>query len=364
MVRKSVTLSLQEKIEKIRAKKGIAFSLSTPTFVPKVIKNPNLKKFNIQGTLSGEKKLINLAKKYLFYNWKIKNTNQIELLITSGAKAALYCIFKVIGDRFKQKHFGIVNPNWPTYIDLIKISGAKSFFFNTTLKNNYEIDLNSITKFIKKNNLKILIISSPNNPSGKIYETNTIKKLINICEENKCYLVIDESFSLYIFREEFKRTYIAYESKYLILVNSFSKNFHLQGLRLGVILASKSLIEEFANIHIAINGAPNNLSQKLIINNSESLLNIVDIKKKMNFVSNFLSSKGVEYYKPDGSFYLFPKILNKKKFRNLSTKKGLFYLDGKYFGSKIYNGYYRFCFEKKQTELKKIINIMNRYEIY
>jgi aspartate/methionine/tyrosine aminotransferase len=364
MIRKSVTLSLQEKIDKVRVKKGYGLSLSTPTFVPKVIKNTSLKKFNMQGSLSGEKKLINLAKKHLFYHWNIKKINEIDLLITSGAKAALYCIFKVIASKFRQAHFGIVNPNWPTYIDLIKISGAKSFFFNTILKNNYEINLDSITKFIKMKKLKILIISSPNNPSGKIYEKEIIEKLINICEKNKCYLVIDESFSSHIFKEKIKGTYMNYQSKYLILVNSFSKNFHLQGLRLGAILTSKKLIQEFANVHIAINGAPNNLAQNLIINNSKSLLKTEDIKKKMNFVCNFLSSKGVEYYKPDGSFYLFPKILNAKKFRTLSNKKGLFYLDGKYFGSKIYNSHYRFCFEKKKEELEKIINLMNKYEIY
>ena len=175
-----------------------------------------------------------------------------------------------------------------------------------------------------------------------------IEELINICEKNKCYLVIDESFSSHIFTEKIKETYITYQSKYLILVNSFSKNFHLQGLRLGAILASKKLIEEFTNVHIAINGAPNYLAQNLIINNSKSLLKTEDIKKKMNLVSKFLSSKGVEYYKPDGSFYLFPKILNTKKFHTLSNKKGLFYLNGKYFGSKIYNSHYRFCFEKKK----------------
>lgn len=364
MIRKSVTLSLQEKIDKVRVRRGYGLSLSTPTFVPKSIKNISLKKFNIQGNLSGEKKLINLAKKYLFYHWKVKKNNQIDLLITSGAKAGLYCIFKVIADKFKQKNFGVVNPNWPTYVDLIKISGAKSFFFNTILKNNYEINLNSLEKFIKKKKLRILIISSPNNPSGKIYESKAIERLINICKKNKCYLVIDESFSSHIFNEKIKGLCMNYQGEYLILVNSFSKNFHLQGLRLGAILAPKKLIEEFTNVHIAINGAPNYLAQNLIINNNKSLLKTEDIKKKMNLVTSFLSSKRVEYYKPDGSFYLFPKILNTKKFRNLSNKKGLFYLNGKYFGGKIYSSHYRFCFEKKKSELKKIIYLMNKYSIY
>jgi hypothetical protein len=62
--------------------------------------------------------------------------------------------------------------------------------------------------------------------------------------------------------------------------------------------------------------------------------------------------------------FWYGDILNTKKFHTLSNKKGLFYLDGKYFGSKIYNSHYRFCFEKKKSELEKIINLMNKYSIY
>ena len=112
--------------------------------------------------------------------------------------------------------------------------------------------------------LRILVISNPNNPSGKIYNHQIIKKIINICEKNRCYLVLDESFSSHVFEKKFTQNKKDYKSKYLIIINSFSKNYHLQGLRLGVVLAKKKLVEEFSNLHIAINGAPNNISQNLI----------------------------------------------------------------------------------------------------
>ena len=247
-------------------------------------------------------------------------------------------------------------------MDLIKLSNAKPIFFNTYLKDDYNIDFTKLNNFIIKNNLKLLVVSSPNNPCGKVYNKNDILKLINICSKNKCYLVLDESFSSHIFIKQFKKDVIKYKQDYLILVNSFSKNFHLQGLRLGAVLASKKLIDIFTNIHIAVNGAPNFLAQNLIIK-YHSLLKAPDLNEKMNYVSNFLDSKGVEFYKPDGSFYIFPKILNKTKFKNLAKRNGLFYLSGEAFGNG-YENFYRLCFEKNETELKMIINIMDKYEIY
>ena len=364
MLRKSITLSLQDEINFLKKRKKFAISISNPSFEKKNLKNLNLENFNVQKSLSGEEKLIDLAKKNLLRQWIIKKPKENNIIITNGAKAALYCVFKVIANRQKKNNFGIVNPNWPTYIDLIKISGATPVFFNTKIENKYEIDIKTLEKFIKIKKLKILIISNPNNPSGKIYNHQIIKKIITICEKNKCYLVLDESFSSHVFKKRFAQDKKDYKSKFLIIINSFSKNYHLQGLRLGVILAKKKLVEEFSNVHIAINGAPNNVSQDLIINYNKILLKTKDIKKKMKYVTDFLFSKGVDFYKPDGSFYIFPKILNKKNFKNLSKKYGLFYIGGENFGSKIYKDHYRFCFEKSKNELKKIIQIMNKNKIY
>ena len=360
MLRKSVTLSLQEKVDFLKSSGKKIYTLSNPSFNPKKIKSLNINKFNLQGQLTGESKLKKLSINYLFKNWnynKIKN----DVIITSGAKAALYCVFKGIGDYLKKANIGIINPNWPTYEDLAKVSGNKHYYFNTTLKNNFEIDCSKLIFFLKKNKIRILLLTSPNNPTGKIITNDKLKKILKICKSQNTYLVIDESFSSYCYIKKKKTKSICID-KNLIIINSFSKNFHLQGLRLGAIMSNKKLSQMFANIHIAVNGSPNYLSQKIIINN-KGLLMHSNIKKKMERVSNFLISKGVEFYKPDGSFYIFPKIKNYSNFIKNSNKKGLFFLGGDLFG-KAYKKYYRLCFEKKNNELNTILKIMDKNKLY
>ena len=361
MIRKSLTLSLQEKIENRKQSGKQVFSLSNPSFNPKKLNKIDLVNFNLQGKLTGETKLKEIAKNTLFHDWQIKKNNSNKILITSGAKAALYCVFRGLIER-NQKNICIINPNWPTYFDIIQLANGNPYNFNTYLKDDFNLDLEKLKNTIIKNKINILVLTTPNNPTGKIIDSLTLNKLILLCSKLKCYLVIDESFSSYYFEMKKRLVSKNFNNKYTILVNSFSKNFHLQGLRLGAILCSEKLFDIFSNIHIAINGAANYVSQQIIIKNKNKILKENNIHKKLQMVTNYLDSKNVRYYKPDGSFYIFPEIKNKKIFKSATMKNGLFYLEGSAFGN-IYKNYYRFCFEKKIDELQLILNIMEENDI-
>ena len=193
MIRKSLTLSLQEKIEQRRQLGKKVFSLSNPSFNPKKLNKIYLKNFNLQGKLTGETKLKEIAKNTLFNDWQIKNNKLNKVLITSGAKAALYCIFRGLIE-MNQKNICVINPNWPTYFDIINLANGKPYVFNTYLKDNLNLDLEKLEHTIIKNKINILFLKTPNNPTGKIIDNLTLNKLISICSKLKCYLVIDESF--------------------------------------------------------------------------------------------------------------------------------------------------------------------------
>ena len=124
--------------------------------------------------------------------------------------------------------------------------------------------------------------------------------------------MIDESFSSYVFNENELIIKKELSSKYLIIINSFSKNFHLQGLRLGAILSFKNLLKSFTNIHVAINAAPSSVAQNIIIDHKKNILKLHKSAtlSNLNIITNFLKSKNVQFYKPDGSFYLFPNREN------------------------------------------------------
>ena len=80
MIRKSLTLSLQEKIEQRRQSGKKVYSLSNPTFNPKNLNKISLKNYNLQGMLTGEKELKEIAQDYLFNNWRIKNKSKNKMI--------------------------------------------------------------------------------------------------------------------------------------------------------------------------------------------------------------------------------------------------------------------------------------------
>ena len=147
MLRKSITLSLQEEVDLIKNKGGFAISLSNPSFNPRNLENINLNNYNIQGLLSGEKRLKEIARKKLFSNWKTNNLKN-DVLITNGAKAALYCVFKTVANK-NNTNIGIINPNWPTYIDLINSKYGIEDFANKTNTISNEV-LTSFGKRVKR----------------------------------------------------------------------------------------------------------------------------------------------------------------------------------------------------------------------
>ena len=86
MIRKSLTLSLQEKIEQRRQSGKKVYSLSNPTFNSKTLNKVSLRSYNLQGKLTGEQKLKKIAQDYLFNNFIIVNNifninlNNVEIL--------------------------------------------------------------------------------------------------------------------------------------------------------------------------------------------------------------------------------------------------------------------------------------------
>ena len=86
MIRKSLTLYLQEKIEQRRQSGKKVYSLSNPTFNSKTLNKVSLRSYNLQGKLTGEQKLKKIAQDYLFNNFIIVNNifninlNNVEIL--------------------------------------------------------------------------------------------------------------------------------------------------------------------------------------------------------------------------------------------------------------------------------------------
>ena len=304
------------------------------------------------------------------YNTKLNYEN---IVMTCGAAGGLNIILKSIlnpGDEviifapFFGEYINYVN----NFEGKIKIISADTKSFQPNLK-ELEKEITSKTKAI--------IINSPNNPSGVIYNENTIikmSKILKMKEEelgSQIYLISDEPYREIIYDNAKVPCILNYYDNSFIGY-SYSKSLSLPGERIGYVVVN-SKIKDFKEMVASLNisnrilgfvNAPS-LFQRVI---KESLNLEVDsniYKKNRDLLYNHLIQIGFECMKPEGTFYLFPKspIDNDVKFCEDAKKFNILAVPGSTFGCP---GYFRlsYCisYEKIEKSLKAFDNSMNLYK--
>lgn len=304
------------------------------------------------------------------YNTKLNYEN---IVMTCGAAGGLNIILKSIlnpGDEviifapFFGEYINYVN----NFDGKIKIISADTKSFQPNLK-ELEKEITSKTKAI--------IINSPNNPSGVIYNENTIikmSKILKMKEEelgSQIYLISDEPYREIIYDNAKVHCILNYYDNSFIGY-SYSKSLSLPGERIGYVVVN-SKIKDFKEMVASLNisnrilgfvNAPS-LFQRVI---KESLNLEVDsniYKKNRDLLYNHLIQIGFECMKPEGTFYLFPKspIDNDVRFCEDAKKFNILAVPGSTFGCP---GYFRlsYCisYEKIEKSLKAFDNLMNLYK--
>lgn len=304
------------------------------------------------------------------YNTKLNYEN---IVMTCGAAGGLNIILKSIlnpGDEVI-----IFAPFFGEYINYVNNFDGKIKIISTDTK-SFQPNLKELEKEITSKT-KAIIINSPNNPSGVIYNENTIikmSKILKMKEEelgSQIYLISDEPYREIIYDNAKVPCILNYYDNSFIGY-SYSKSLSLPGERIGYVVVNskiKDFKEMVASLNIAnrILGFVNapSLFQRVI---KESLNLEVDsniYKKNRDLLYNHLIQIGFECMKPEGTFYLFPKspIDNDVKFCEDAKKFNILAVPGSTFGCP---GYFRlsYCisYEKIEKSLKAFDNLMNLYK--
>nr|WP_281351803.1 histidinol-phosphate transaminase [Enterobacteriaceae endosymbiont of Donacia sparganii] len=270
------------------------------------------------------KELINMYSRYV-------NLSTENILITRGADEGIDIIMRTFCN---QRHDKILfcPPTYDMYRVTAEILDIKYIMINSI--DNWELNLDKIKKNL--NNVKIIYICNPNNPTGNSININNIIKLLELTK-NKIIIVIDEAYIEFCINQSL--TYLINKYQNLIILRTLSKAFALAGLRCGFILTNKNIINILIKviapypipdpvIDIAIQALnlknliimKNNV--KIIINNKKWLINNLNncpcIKTIFNSKTNFILIKF------NNSNNIF-NMLNKKKIivRNQNHEKKL-----------------------------------------
>jgi aminotransferase len=245
---------------------------------------------------------------------KLKRENNItadpnsEILVTTGAQAAVMSIFMTILDEGDEVL--IPSPYYSTYEEIARICGAKIIPIVTESSNNFTFDINQILPLLT-DKTKAIILVSPNNPTATVLPEELVKGVCKIVKSKDLFLISDEIYEHYLFDNNSHYSVLSNNDMKdrTISIYSLSKGYGLTGIRVGYIVSNKDLIASIAPFHHAMSiCAPVNsqyaAAEALIDDRGwfDAVNAILNVRRRM-WMST-LDKLELPYGDPQGAYYI------------------------------------------------------------
>jgi len=278
-----------------------------------------------------------------------------QVIMTCGAAGGLNVIFKAILDPEDE----VITPA-PFFVEYgfyADNHGGK--LITVPVKEDFALDIEGIANAVTAKT-KAVLINSPNNPTGCIFDKDSLESLGNMIEEKgkeldkTIYLISDEPYRKIIYDDvNVPGIFPAYKDS--IIVASYSKDLSIAGERIGFIAVNPEASYKdvllsgmaLANRILGFVNAPA-LMQQAISNLQGISVDISSYKRNRDLLCDGLAAFGYEFIKPAGAFYLFPKtpIPDDVKFVQELQKELILTVPGSGFGGP---GHFRiaFCVDEK-----------------
>ncbi|HID04251.1 MAG TPA: aminotransferase class I/II-fold pyridoxal phosphate-dependent enzyme [Aigarchaeota archaeon] len=247
------------------------------------------------------------------------NIDEDEVFITVGGENALFIAMAASlrqGDEAL-----IISPSFPSYSAIATILGASVRYFRTRMENGFKPDLELLHESISSKT-RLIIVNSPCNPTGAVYDTNIMERIVEIAAENGCYVLSDEVYDSFTYSSSFvslARFFKRYDR--IVVANSFSKLYSMTGWRLGFLITGNTELRgSIPKLQLYVNTCPATFTQYAALEalNSPEVAKAVErfreaYRRRRDLVYRLLLEAGVEVNLPEGAFYIFPKVpLNMK----------------------------------------------------
>ncbi len=240
------------------------------------------------------------------------NFQPSECVVTVGGKHAVFNLVQVLinpGDEVI-----IPVPYWVTYQDVVNYAGAKCVFVETDEQSGFLLTAAMVEKAITPKT-KLIIINSPNNPSGGLLAREEFEKIFHITSKLAIWLLTDECYCRFLYDSDPFSIASADKGKSTVLVaGSLSKTYAMTGWRIGFALAPTAIASAVMKLQSHSTSNPTSIAQKAafeaVSGPQQSVgLMLAKYKKRREYVVNRLRQiPGVTLAEPRGAFYAYPNI--------------------------------------------------------
>jgi aspartate aminotransferase len=287
-----------------------------------------------------------------------------QVLVTPGANISIYyAIFCLVNPG---QEVLVPNPGFPTYLSSIAMCGAHAVPYPLHDANGFRMRAADIEPLITSRT-RLLIINSPQNPTGAITEPSDLKEIYQLAEKHDLYIYSDEIYSRMVYEESefFSISSLDHARERVILSNGFSKAFAMTGWRLGSIIAPPVVAERMMMLLQTTSSCVSAFVQRAgiaaIQGDQTPVAHMMSQYKNRRdlLVDGLNAIPGIQCHKPGGTFYAFPNIssfgMTSEEFADLMLEKAnVALLPGSNFGSQG-EGFVRLVYASSSANIEKAL---------
>ncbi|NTW69043.1 MAG: pyridoxal phosphate-dependent aminotransferase [Chlorobiaceae bacterium] len=236
-----------------------------------------------------------------------------QIIVSNGGKQTLANTFLALCEEGDEVI--VPAPFWVSFPEMVRLAGGTPVIVHTTIESEYKITPAQLEQAITPKT-KILVLNSPSNPTGAVYDEAEVRALMQVVEGRGIFVLSDEMYDMIVYGgvRPFSPARITAMKDWVIVSNGVSKTYAMTGWRIGYLAGPKWLIDACDKIQSQTTSNPNAIAQKAAVAALTGDQGIVEerrleFEKRRDYMYKALNSiPGFKTALPQGAFYIFPDI--------------------------------------------------------
>jgi len=239
-----------------------------------------------------------------------------NILVTEGVSEGIQMILAALIEKGDEILFP--GPTYPPYISYTKFFDGTPVAYRTIEEDRWQPDVDDLRKKITKKT-RALVITNPNNPTGGVYGKKVVKQMLDIAGEHDLLILTDEIYDQLTYSGDFASTAYVAKDMAVVGLNGFSKAYQMTGWRLGYLYfkaegneldALKLAVEKECRIRLCANTPVQKAGVAALDGPQDHVKDVVErLRLRRDYAWKRLNEiEGISCTKPEGAFYIFPKI--------------------------------------------------------
>ncbi len=225
-----------------------------------------------------------------------------------GAIAAVFGAVLEPGDEVL-----LPDPGWPNTRLMLAWTGARGVFYPCPVAAGFQPDLDALAQLITART-KLLLINSPNNPTGAVYPAATVERLVDVAQRHNLWLLSDECYDQIILDGSWTSpASLAPDDQRIASVFTFSKSYSMTGWRIGYVTGSAELIDTATKVLESNSSCVSTISQvaaEAALDGPQDCVRemVASYRHRRNVVVDILREAEMLVSEPTGAFYCMADI--------------------------------------------------------